>query len=154
MAETNTPQMTDQNEHILAALSHATVLIPMMGVIAPIVIWATQKDKSEYVAFQTLQAIVYQFVMILAYFAGMLLYILTIPVMLLLGVNNVSEEVAFILPMLVLVMIFGGGGAFILYGLVGAVMTFLGKHFHYILIGGWLEKYMKKGSSLNDKSNS
>lgn len=147
MTETNSPQTTDQNEHILAALSHATVLIPLMGVIAPIVIWATQKDKSEFVAFQALQAIIYQFLMIIAYFAGMLLYILSIPVMIVfseLGSGNTPGEVGFIFPMLVLVMIFGGGGLFILYGLAATVITFLGNNFHYILIGGALEKYLKK----------
>lgn len=147
MTETNTPQISDQNERILAALSHATALIPMMGVIAPIVIWATQKDKSEFVAFQALQATIYQFVMIIAYFAGMLLYILSIPVVIVIGemgTKGMPEEVGFIFPLLVLVMIFGGGGFFILYGLVATVMTFLGKNFHYVLIGRWLEKYLYK----------
>jgi uncharacterized Tic20 family protein len=67
MTQPNLSPNNNQNENILAALSHATVLIPMMGVIAPIVIWATQKDKSAYVAFQALQATIYQFVMIIAY---------------------------------------------------------------------------------------
>ena len=49
-----------QDERIMAALSHATALLPFMGVIAPIVIWVTQKDKSQYVAFQALQAMAYQ----------------------------------------------------------------------------------------------
>lgn len=147
MTQTNLSPNNNQNENILAALSHATVLIPMMGVIAPIVIWATQKDKSAYVAFQALQATIYQFVMIIAYFAGMLLYMLSIPVMIVfseLSSSGSVDDFGFIFPMLVLVMIFGGGGLFILYGLFGTVMTFLGKNFHYILIGGWLEKYLKR----------
>ncbi len=147
MTDTISPQPVDQNEYILAALSHATALIPMMGVIAPIVIWATQKDKSEYVAFQALQAVIYQFLMIIAYFAGMLCYVLSIPVMIFfgeLGSKNIPDEVGFIFPMIVLVMIFGGGGAFILYGLFATVMTWQGKDFRYILIGNWLKKYLKK----------
>jgi uncharacterized Tic20 family protein len=52
----------NQNDKIMAALAHISALLPLMGVIAPIVIWATQKDKSEYVAFQALQAVVYQLV--------------------------------------------------------------------------------------------
>jgi len=52
MNDTISQTTPDQNEHILAALSHATALIPMMGVIAPIVIWTTQKDKSELSPFK------------------------------------------------------------------------------------------------------
>ncbi len=59
-----------QDERIMAALSHASAIIPMMGVIAPIVIWATQKDKSSYVVFQALQAIVYQLCMVIAMIIG------------------------------------------------------------------------------------
>src|SRR5512141_2065517 len=66
--------MPTQNDRIMAALAHATAILPVTGVIAPIVIWVTQKDKSEYVAFQALQAIAYQLLIILGWFAGMALY--------------------------------------------------------------------------------
>jgi uncharacterized Tic20 family protein len=61
----------------MAALAHIAAIVPFMGVIAPIIIWATQKDKSEYVAFQSLQAVAYQLVMILAWFVGMGCYMLS-----------------------------------------------------------------------------
>ena len=35
-----------QDERVMAALSHLSVFIPLFGVIAPIVIWVTQKEKS------------------------------------------------------------------------------------------------------------
>lgn len=146
MTDTNPPQFVDKNENILVALAHATALIPMMGVIAPIVIWTTHKDKSEHVAFQALQAIVYQFIMIIANFAGMLCYMLSIPAMLIFMRlwNNTISEVGVFFPMIILAAIFFGGGLFILYGLFAAVMTFMGKDFRYILIGNWLKKYLSK----------
>jgi uncharacterized Tic20 family protein len=55
-----------QDERVMAALSHASALLPMMVIIAPIIIWVTQKEKSQYVAFQSLQAIAYQLSMIAA----------------------------------------------------------------------------------------
>jgi uncharacterized Tic20 family protein len=144
MNDTNPTQLTDKNENILAALAHATALIPTVGVIAPIVIWTTQKDKSEHVAFQALQAIVYQFIMIIAWIAGMLAYVLSIPVMMLLaGVSRKGFPVPImIFPMFIMLIIFCGGGVFVLYGLFAAVRTFMGKDFRYILIGNWLKKYM------------
>jgi uncharacterized Tic20 family protein len=44
-----TSQAPVQDERILAALSHVSTILPMWGLIAAIVIWASQKDKSEYV---------------------------------------------------------------------------------------------------------
>jgi uncharacterized Tic20 family protein len=146
MTESTVPQTNSQNEHIMAALSHATALIPMMGVIAPIIIWVTQKDKSEYVSFQSLQAIIYQFLMIITYFIGIGCYFLSMPVMFIfmfLGMEN-FPEVGAIFPVFIMIVIFGGGGIFILYGLIATVMTFLGKDFRYILIGKWLERYLMK----------
>lgn len=66
-----------QNDKIMAALAHVSAILPFMGVIAPIIIWATQKDKSEYVAFQALPAVAYQLLMILAWFVGMGCYMLS-----------------------------------------------------------------------------
>jgi uncharacterized Tic20 family protein len=144
-----------QNDKIMAALAHISALLPFMGVIGPIVIWATQKDKSEYVAFQALQATVYQLIMILAWFVGMGCYMLSffttflgIPFA---GANGEVDPsvapiflVGFMIPFLVFGAIFIGGGLFVLYGLVGAIQVFQGKDFRYFVIGHRLEKYLQK----------
>ncbi len=52
----------NQEERIMAALSHGSVVLFGAGVIAAIVLWVTQKEKSAYVAFQALQATVYQMI--------------------------------------------------------------------------------------------
>ena len=139
-----------QDERVMAALSHISALLPMVGVIAPIVIWITQKDKSKYVAFQALQALAYQLIMILAWFIGMGCYMLsffgtffTIPF------SDSSQSASplfalgFIIPLLVFGAIFIGGFFFIIYGIVGAVMAFQGKPFRYIIIGNRVERFMQ-----------
>jgi len=144
-----------QNDKIMAALAHVSAMLPMMGVIAPIIIWATQKDKSEYVAFQALQAIVYQLLMIFAWFVGMGCYmlsafstILTIP--LTSGYESNPESLlpmlGFIFPLFIFGVIFIGGVIFVIYGVVGAVMTFQGKDFRYAVIGNRLTKYLEQGN--------
>jgi uncharacterized Tic20 family protein len=145
-----------QNDKIMAALAHISAILPFMGVIAPIVIWATQKDKSEYVAFQALQAVAYQLVMILAWFVGMGCYMLsffgtffTIPFA---GGSdgNVNPAVSpffmlgFFIPFLVFGAIFLGGAIFVIYGSIGAIQVFQGKDFRYIIIGNRLANYLKK----------
>ena len=139
-----------QDERVMAALSHISALLPMVGVIAPIVIWITQKDKSKYVAFQALQALAYQLTMILAWFIGMGCYMLsffgtffTIPF------SDSSQSASplfalgFIIPFLVFGGIFIGGFFFVIYGIVGAVMAFQGKPFRYIIIGNRVERFMR-----------
>src|SRR6188474_2692406 len=60
-----------QNERIMAAIAHISIFLPLTGLIAPIVIWFTQKTKSPYVTFHSLQAIGLQLTMILFWLLGM-----------------------------------------------------------------------------------
>jgi uncharacterized Tic20 family protein len=155
MAEQPTSLVPSQNDKIMAALAHVSAILPLMGVIAPIVIWATQKDKSEFVAFQALQAIAYQLLMILGWFVGMGCYMLsffstflTIPFS---GSGSAPTGspffmLGFLIPFIILGLIFCGGALFILYGLVGAIMTFQGKNFRYIIIGHRLASYLQKSN--------
>ena len=147
-------QTPTQDERVMAALSHATALFPMMGVIAPIVIWVTQKEKSKYVAFQSLQALTYQLTMMLAWFVGMGCYMFSffgiffsIPF----SSSSSSSELAnpvfmlmFAIPFLVMGVMFIGGFFFVVYGIVGAVMVLQGKPFHYVIIGRRVEHFMQQ----------
>ena len=147
-----------QNDKIMAALAHISAILPFMGVIAPIIIWVTQKDKSEYVAFQALQAVAYQLLMILAWFIGMGCYMLSFFTMFL-GIpfagSNGSDidpsipplfALGFVIPFIIFGAIFFGGALFILYGLMGAIQVFQGKDFRYIIIGNQLAKYLQKNN--------
>jgi uncharacterized Tic20 family protein len=148
------PQLPTQDERIMAALSHVSALLPMMGVIAPIIIWVTQKEKSQYVAFQALQAMTYQLAMIAAWFVGMGCYMCsafgtfaTIPFMSSSG-SSQSDNPLFILPFLFPFTVFGaifiGGFFFIVYGVIGAIMAFQGKPFRYFIIGNRVERFMEQ----------
>ncbi len=142
MTENTASSMPAQNDKIMAALAHVSAILPFMGVIAPIVIWATQKDKSEFVAFQALQAIAYQLLMILAWFVGMGCYMLSffstfLAIPFAGSGGEVGPTVApffmagFFIPFIIFGAIFVGGAIFIIYGLIGAVSTFQGKDFRY-----------------------
>ncbi len=52
---------TTPDERVLAALSH------FFGLIAALIVWATQKDKSRFVRFQALQAMAFDMVFTVAY---------------------------------------------------------------------------------------
>ena len=147
-----------QNDKIMAALAHISAILPFMGVIAPIIIWTTQKDKSEYVAFQALQAVAYQLLMILTWFIGMACYMLSFFTMFL-GIpfagsngSDIDPSVAplfalgFMIPFIIFGAIFIGGALFILYGLIGAIQVFQGKDFRYVIIGNRLATYLQKNN--------
>jgi uncharacterized Tic20 family protein len=148
--------LPNQNDRIMAALAHISAVLPFMGVIAPIVIWATQKDKSEYVAFQALQAVVYQLMMILAWFVGMFCYMLSFLGMFLTipfagdSVGPVSPGpsrflvIGTFFPFLVFGAIFIGGAIFVIYGVIAAIQVFQGKDFRYVFLGNRLANYLKK----------
>ena len=155
MTEALTPSEASQNDKIMAALAHISAILPLMGVIAPIIIWATQKDKSEFVAFQALQAVVYQLAMILAWFVGMGCYMLSFfSTFLAIPFSASGSEfdptvspffmLGFFIPFIILGVLFLGGAIFIIYGLVGAVLTFQGKDFRYFVIGNRLASYLEK----------
>ena len=143
-----------QDERIIAALAHASAIFPMWGAIAAIVIWATQKEKSVYVAFQSLQAVVYHFVMILAAFLFGFCYMCSafaMPLSTLLfipageqasGEVNPFFFVPFAFPFVIMALGLVGWIACVVYGLAGAAATLQGKDFKYAIIGRKLESYL------------
>jgi uncharacterized Tic20 family protein len=143
----------NQNERVMAALSHVSVILPFMGVIAPLVIWITQKEKSLYVAFQASQALAYQLMMILAGFVETGCYLVFFLVYFLVVVlispdepshtmDPVSVMVVF-MPFIIMGILFLARIVLLIYGLVGAVMTYQGKPFRYIFIGNRVERFVQ-----------
>jgi uncharacterized Tic20 family protein len=149
---TTTLPTTTHNERTLAALAHASVLLNLFsgfgGAIAAAVIWATQKDKSPYVAFQALQAVAYQLVGLLvfglAWCCWLLFYFATwIPMIAQIEQNPEAAPpplfwiglFSMVCPMLVM-------GAWALFGLWGALQAYRGRDFEYPLLGGWLRRSM------------
>lgn len=144
-----------QNDKIMAALAHITAILPMLGLIVPIVIWITQKEKSKYVAFQSLQAAAYQLVMIFAYFLAMGCYMLsffttffTIPF----TSENADPSaspmfmLSFMIPFIIFAFIFIGGAFFILYAIIAAVFNIQGKDFKYFIIGNSVARFLAKNN--------
>ena len=133
-----------------------------MGVIAPIVIWVTQKEKSRYVAFQSLQALIYQLAMIIAWFLGMGCYMCSafgifIPLAMIESTGNAGETEGVLIatmsfPFIVMSGLFLFGFAFVVYGVIGAILVFQGKPFRYAVIGKRVERFMQAGQPAASES--
>lgn len=79
---TETIATPTSDEKLLAMLAHLSIFLG--GIILPIILWATQKDKSKYVTFNSLQAIFYH----LAYLLIIVVFVLfMVFVMLIAGVG-------------------------------------------------------------------
>lgn len=139
-----------KDEEVMAALAHGSILLGIFtngigGVVAALVIWLIEKEKSAYAAFQALQALVYQAAAFLltmlawccwgvVWMLGFLPPLLANPE----AYRDVPPPGLWI-GMLLMVIPLAIWGLTILYGLWGAARCLGGHDFRYAIIGRWLE---------------
>jgi uncharacterized Tic20 family protein len=160
-----------QDDKVVAALAHA------LGPLIAIIVWATQKDKSPFVAFQSLQALVYQLTGFVGMLLGMACYMCSFVGMfgsmfaiIPLGaigaaasegtpdaIEGLAALIGFLIstvtmtvPFAIFGLLFLAAIAFFLYGLWAAISVFQGKDFRYIVIGRWLERYLAKDAEAKE----
>lgn len=121
-------------ERTWASLAHLSILLNLitgfLGVIAALIIYLAFRDRSRYVAYQSLQSFILQLVFWAgAGFLAGLMWGITIPLMLLV--------IGFcLLPLAILISIIPI--AALVYGVVAAIKTNNGEDFKYWLIGDWV----------------
>jgi uncharacterized Tic20 family protein len=139
-----------QDEKVMGALAHGSILLGVLtsgigGVIAALVIWITQKEKSAYVAFQALQAVVYQTVImivtVLAWccWGAVWMAMFLPPIIADPRAYDTTVPAGFWVGMALMIVPVAIWAITILYGLWGAVRCLGGYDFRYAIIGRWLE---------------
>lgn len=115
-------QRPGSDEKLLAMLAHLSIFLG--GIILPIILWATQKDKSKFVTFNSLQAIFYQ----LVYAAIIIVFVLFMVFLMLISGIGVSafadssgngDLPAFMI--IIMILMYGGIFLLILLGIGYAV---------------------------------
>ena len=144
--ETNLTPTSD--ERMMSALAH------FFGVIAALIIWAVQKDKSRFVRFQAAQAMAFDFTVML--FMGVLFFCL-FGVMFLgvfggvfAAVNNstspdrLSPFMLFpiMFPFLTFTCILPFSLALLITRVVATVSVLIGNDFRYPFLGAQVEKFL------------
>lgn len=126
--------LSPSDERTWAMLAHLSVLLNLvtglLGPVAALIIYLVYKDRSRYVAYQSLQSFVFQLIWwvgggalvgvawaITGVLSAVLIGLLCIPIALLLTV----------LPLVAVV-----------YGVIGAVQCSQGRDFRYWLVGDWV----------------
>ncbi len=123
------------DERTMAALAHGSIILTLLtggvgGLIVAFVIWAVHRDKSPWVADQSLQALIFQIATTLvAYVLGVLAAISV-------AVSGALTAILIGLCMLPFALIFGVVAlifplAATAYGLFGALETYQGRDFEY-----------------------
>jgi hypothetical protein len=128
------PQLSSSEENTLAMFAHLSILLNLvtgfLGLVPALIIYFAYKDRSRYVAYQSLQAIVFQ----LVYFfgavilAGIVAIVSTPLVLVCIGLFGL------LLALLLALVPIGA----LIYGIVGAVETYHGRDFQYWLVGQWV----------------
>jgi uncharacterized Tic20 family protein len=118
----------NKDENLMAAISHGSMILSistLIGVFIPLLIWLTQRDKSEFVGFQAKQALIYQFiVLIVSAFLGLVGLVLTVVL------------IGFVILLLTLLFDI----AAVVYALYAAYKVYNGVDFRYVWLGDFLEK--------------
>jgi len=132
------PPLAPSEERTWAMLSHLSVLINLFtgfgGPIAAFVIYLVYKDRSRYVAYHSLQSLIFQ--LIWWFGGGVIIGIMWAIVgalsAVLVGIVLIPFALLFTFVFALLPL-----GALI-YGIVGAVQTNQGQDFKYWLVGDWM----------------
>jgi uncharacterized Tic20 family protein len=137
------------DERFLAALAHATVWFFVFGTIGALAIWITQRKKSAYVAFHSLQALLYQALeavvvllvsLVFATFNSILVIVMTI--FLAKTGHDYSPFIVFYIYFSIFIIFVGLFVFYALGGLVAAGLCLAGREPHYPWLGNWLAKYL------------
>ena len=136
------------DEKMMGAIAH------VFGPLAAIIVWAIQKDKSRFVKFQTLQALIFDVILIMAFglifacvfgimFLGMSAAMFT-------ALNNPSSrdglEILFASPLVFPFAMFGCvfpfSLAIFILRLIAGISVLNGRNYHYPVIGKWLDNFL------------
>ena len=136
----------------VSGICHSTAILQLWGIVTPLIVWFTQKERSAKLRFQALQAAIYQLIAFAAYMIGTVAYMAFIFIMIFglmmfsgspASPNSELSPAAGIISMLffAILMIFWliiMIAMPIYYLLAGAasILTIRGKDFKYPIIGG------------------
>ena len=138
------------DERILAAISH------FFGFLVALIVWATQKDKSRFVRFQSIQAMAFDLMITIIIFLTIGCMMVMIFGGVALGVGGIALTTSqndpsagpagiFIalmsaVPILIPCIIFPLMAIIFVVRLIATIQTFQGKDFHYPWLGTLVER--------------
>lgn len=136
MPNTSQPPLSQSEERQWAMFAHLGVLANLvtgfLGPVVPLVIYMIYKDRSRYVAYQSLQALIFQLIWWVggSILTGVAWFVTSILSAVLIGILCIPFACVFsAMPLVALG-----------YGIYGGIQTSQGQDFKYWLVGDWVRK--------------
>jgi uncharacterized Tic20 family protein len=132
-------------ERIFSALAHASIVVPYLGIIAPLIIWITMREKTAWLRFQALQALAYQ---LLQFILILIFGCLSVPLLMISPMFIPGDPETMVYPVLFIFTIIIPFTPYIIWalvillGLAGGALCAFGYNFKYPLLGKRLERYL------------
>jgi hypothetical protein len=130
---TNQP-LSPSDERTWAMLAHLSILLNLVtgfiGIIVALLIYLVYKNRSNYVAYQSMQSFIFQLIW---WFGGGILIGLMWAIT---GILSIAIVGLCLIPLACIITLIPLGA--LIYGIVGAVQTNNGQDFRYWLIGDWV----------------
>lgn len=143
------PKTIPTEERWLAALVHGSVLLSFLGPFVPGLAWISQRRKSRYVAFQSLQAMGYQafllWVGLTILLTGLLVFMFAVglPSMRSTDLDGLASSSLMERAALFQGLFYAAWFVLSVPGLVGAVCALTGREFYYPFLGRPLESRLR-----------
>jgi len=153
-------EMEEWEDNWVSGICHSTAILQLWGIITPLIVWFSQKERSVKLRFQALQAIIYQLSAFVAYMVGMAAYMAFFFIMFagvaVFGTTAPSTSTHTDLPPAVGIIFLIFLGIFMIFWLlfmlatpiyyllaaVASIFTIRGKNFKYPILGGIITKRM------------
>ena len=131
-SKTDAP-VSSSDEHTWAMVAHLSIFLNLitglLGLVPPLILYFSYKNRSRYIAYQSLQALVFQLVF---WVGGSLVagafWLFT-------GITSIVLVGLFCIPIALLLSLVPIGAY--VYGVIAAIETSKGANFKYWLVGDW-----------------
>lgn len=153
-----------REEQIVAGIVYFSSIIPMFGMIVPFITWIVSREKSSFLVFHALQALLFQVIGTAVYIFLFVLYFLSFFVVFIAGAvtaitsgNNEPGPIFFIffcIPFVIFFLIFVSFFLFGIYAITAGISIIINGDFKVILLGKALEKYLLKDLSTSENNPS
>lgn len=144
-----------QEDRLVAALSHASIALYLVGPVVPLIAWVAQRERSAYLRFQAAQALAFQLIASVFYLGlticGTLFYMASLfPALVFSEGGEPSGAGLAAMIVGIVTMCVAMGTAFIAWPLLiclgfwAALQALRGRTYRYPLVGGWVERFFER----------
>lgn len=142
----------------VSGVCHATAILQIWGIVTPLIVWFSQRERSLKLRFQALQAAIYQVIALVVYLVSMFAYVVVFFLMMfgtlaLAGASTSPDGelspaagviflILFAILMLVWLVMMVSAPVYFLLAAIAGILTTRGRDFRYPILGGIIARRM------------